>query len=64
MLIHLRGGAVYASPPPGLVGRLVDYVVHVLATLSLLVKSPGKTTSPAAYFNPFFWIEVCHEQAQ
>ncbi len=42
MVIYLRGTPVHMSLPPDLVERMLDYVIHVLATLALLFNYPGK----------------------
>lgn len=41
MVIYLRGTPVHMSLPGDLPERMLDYVIHVLATLALLF-NPGK----------------------
>jgi hypothetical protein len=40
MVIYMRGPPVYCSLPTDLPERILDYVLHVLAALSLLFESP------------------------
>ncbi len=53
-MIYMRGEPIYVILPSDLVERMLDYVTHVLAALALLVKSPGKTASPAMALAPTF----------
>jgi hypothetical protein len=41
LAIYLRGQPVYFEPPQDLPERMVDFVLHVLGALSLLVMAPG-----------------------
>jgi hypothetical protein len=42
LVMHLRGAPQYLTLPKDLPDRMVDYVLHVLAALVLLVATPGE----------------------
>jgi hypothetical protein len=43
LTLYLRDRPVYFAPPQDLPERMIDYVLHVLGVLSLLVMAPGTT---------------------
>lgn len=42
LVIYMRGEPMALNLPPDLLERMMDYVIHVLVTLALLVESPGE----------------------
>jgi hypothetical protein len=52
----MRGQPVHFSLPQDLLERLLDYVIHVLPILALLVNSPGTTQMPGWRLGDF---ELC-----
>jgi hypothetical protein len=40
-MIYMRGTPVFCAPPTDLIIRMLDYVLHVLPALALLVADPG-----------------------
>jgi hypothetical protein len=43
LVIYFRGTPVFSGPPPDLLERMVDYVLHALAALAQLVMRSGIT---------------------
>jgi hypothetical protein len=46
LVIYLRGDPEYLTLPQDLLDRMLDYVMHVLPTLDMLLKKPGMSHKP------------------